>query len=184
MGILRWIATVALAGCAMTSMETVPDSDWNTVPMAERITLDTAYNADRNQAQAELRAATTAVDHARALAAVQPARKKPAASDDDARVRADALARVDVANAERAHAELVWRQRRLDEAQLRIAVVETQREVDRAHAVDRHMSGDDYQIAPYRGQLAEAQVKWYAASERSTAARADVERASADVASA
>jgi hypothetical protein len=63
-------------------------------------------------------------------------------------------------------------------------VIDTQRELDRAHAVDRNMVGDDYQVAPYRGQLAQAQVHWYATNERAAAARADVVRASADVASA
>jgi len=184
MGNLRWIAMVVVAGCATTAIETVPESDWQTVPGAERAMLDNAHATELAKAQAELRVAIALADHARAAVAAQPARHKLDASADDAHERADALARIDAAAAARARVDLVWRERRVDVAREQIALLATQRELDRAHAVDRYLVGDDYPVALYRGQLAQAQVRWYAATERADAAHADLERAMADVSSA
>jgi len=183
MGNLRWMAVVVVAGCATAGLETVPDSDWQTVPAAERVMMDNAQATEVAKAQAELRIATALRDRARAAVASQPRHKLDAAGDD-ARERADALARVETAAAGRARAELAWRERRIDVAREQLALLATQRELDRARAIDHHMEGDDYPVALYRGQLAQAQVSWYAATERADAAHADLERAMADVSSA
>jgi len=184
MGNLRWIAMVAVAGCATGGIEMVPESDWQTVPVAERTMLDNANATEVAKAQAELRVAAALAERARSAVTARPARHKLDAVGDDARERADALARVDAAAAARARAELVWRERRIDVAREQLALLDTQRELDRAHAVDRYLVGDDYPVALYRGQLAQAQVRWYAATERADAAHADLERAMADVSSA
>ena len=184
MGSLRWIAMVAVAGCATGGIEMVPDSDWQTVPVAERAMLDNANATELAKAQADLRISIALAERARTAVAAQPPRHKLDASGDAAHERADALARVDSAAAARARAELVWRERRIEVAREQVALLATQRELDRAHAVDRNMTGDDYPVALYRGQLAQAQVRWYAATERADAAHADLERAMADVSSA
>jgi hypothetical protein len=178
--LLLWIA-----GCA-EPLQIVPDSDWRTVPTAQRDTLDKQQDADLTAARAELAAASAS------LAALQRAPAPPRAAStmkfdpndawahDHARARADALARIDAAVAEMQRSDLAWRRLRVDAASARIEVVISQREVTRAQAIDHNLPGTDhYDIAPLRGQFSRIQQHWYAISNQANAAREAFERTSA-----
>jgi hypothetical protein len=104
---------------------------------------------------------------------------------DHERARTDARTRVDTAAAEAARTDAIWRQARVDTAQARFEVLVAEREVIRAHAVNRALPGDEtYDSAPVRGQFSRAQQRWYAVASRGHTARDDFERASRDLASA
>jgi hypothetical protein len=172
---------VAVAGCATTEMLVVPDSDYARVPAVERTKLDGAHVAAKARADAELNAAiAAATPHATPARTAPPAAQKPLV-DDVARA---ARTRVDAAQVDSRRAELAWRRARVEVARARIEVVDTEREHVRARAVDRHIEGDNYQVAPYRGQLARAQERWYAATARADALRAELARTGAELASA
>jgi hypothetical protein len=91
-------------------------------------------------------------------------------------------AMIEVANAsaEWQRARLDLYESRVELAASRLAVLRCSYEVERAHAVDRHLLGSDtYDSAPYRAQLAETQQRWYAADLRVNAARNALAAASA-----
>ena len=174
---------VVVAGCATTEFLAVPDSDYRGVPIGQRTTIEGANTAAKARADAELRAAIAAATPRpatpRPATPAGPLKKPPA--DDYTRA---ALARVDTAQAGARKAELAWRRARVEVARARIEVVDAEREHVRARAIDRNLVGDNYQVAPYRGQLARAQERWYAASGRADGLRAELARATAELASA
>lgn len=91
-------------------------------------------------------------------------------------------AMIEVANAsaEWQRARLSLYESRVELAASRLAVQRCSYEVERAHAVDRHLLGSDtYDSAPYRAQLAETQQRWYAADLRVNNARNALTAASA-----
>jgi hypothetical protein len=175
---------VVATGCATTEFLTVPDSDWRKLSQSDRDQIDRDSNARDTQARAELSSATAAEATARKLVAAPPPHHK-AIVDDEGRVKTDALARIDTATAQQRKADLAWRVQRVEVAKARLDVVASERELARARTIDRRMTGDDsYDVGLYRGQLAHAQEKWYAAQARAAGTRAEVERAGAEVASA
>lgn len=185
---------VVLAGCATAGFEVVPDSDWHTVPQAQRDPLDHSFDVELARAQHDVQLATAAL--ADAQRAVQPRpvmHRAPvpnadaeltAALRDHEQLKTEALGRVDAAKISWSHANLEWRKQRLAAAVAQVAVVQSEHEVQRARAIDQRLTGDDtYDVTKFRGQLAHAQETAYAASSRAAAARIALERASAEVAS-
>lgn len=180
---------LSIAACA-EPLQVVPDSDWRTVPVAQRDTLDQQYQADLTAARAELAAASAS------LAAFQKAPPTAHAASikvdpgdawarDHERGRADALARVDAAVAEVQRSDLAWRRLRVDAASARIDVVISQREVTRAQAVDHNLPGaDHYDAAPLRGQFSRTQQRWFQLNSSAGAARDAFGRAGAALAAA
>jgi hypothetical protein len=64
-------------------------------------------------------------------------------------------------------------------------VIVAQREFKRAYVIDRRMNADEsYDVPSFRGQLANAQQRWYQAEVEVAAARQDVARSAAQVAGA
>jgi hypothetical protein len=91
-------------------------------------------------------------------------------------------AMIEVANAsaEWQRARLSLYESRVELAASKLAVLRCSYEVDRAHAVDRHLLGSDtYDSSPYRAQLAETQQRWFAADLRVNHARDALAAASA-----
>jgi hypothetical protein len=186
---LRLMMLLSITACA-EPLQIVPDSDWRTVPVAQRDTLDQQYQADLAAARAELAAASAS------LAAFQKAPPTAHAAGikvdpgdawarDHERARADALARVDAAVAEVQRSDLAWRRLRVDAASARIDVVVNQREVTRAQAIDRNLPGTDhYDTAPLRGQFSRAQQRWFQLNSSASAARDAFGRAGAALAAA
>jgi len=190
-----------VAGCASEAL-VVSDSDWRQVPAAERDAVDRQLAADLASARAELAAATASLaelKRAQSTPAATPAAPhaptgaKPAVNgeepataphaQDQASLRAKA--QVDAAKATWQHADLTWRQLRVDAANARIATMGYQRELARAQAVDHNLPGTDhYDVAPVRGQFSHAQQHWHSVANAAWQARTAFEQASANLASA
>jgi hypothetical protein len=173
---------VAAIGCATTDVRTVPDKDWRTVSSSERSRLDRATTAEVARAEHELALARDEVAQARRLPAAL-AVVRQAASERDAAER-DQLARVDAANAAWARASLAWREERLRAALVRLDLVKAEREAKRAEVIDAQLRGEDsYDVAAFRGQLAQLQERFAVASDCALRSRLQFVRASADLAS-
>jgi hypothetical protein len=185
------------AGCA-SGLMTVPDADWNTVPPAQRAALDRQYETDIAAARAELADARTSLAQLRAAPPPAAEARPPAvaASDQEdpawaaAVVRYDqdttaARTRVDTAKLAAQRADLTWRQARVAAAESRLDVVARERELKRAKAIDHNLLGTDtYDGAPLRGQLSQAQKRWYADSTAEHHARGELDHAAAAVSTA
>ncbi|HET9621870.1 MAG TPA: hypothetical protein VFP84_10905 [Kofleriaceae bacterium] len=180
----------------------MPDSDWATVPAAMRTKVDRSSTADltsaRNEAAAA-RASLAELQHAppgagKPAATGAPVFVKPPTTDDAAwatevashdRARVAALSKIDTLNAAWRHADLVWRQAWVEEANDRVEMVICERELTRAQTIDRTLTeGDDYETAPLRGQFSKAQVRWYKAATAAEAARRELERSAAALSTA
>jgi hypothetical protein len=187
-----------IAGCA-SQLLVVPESDWQTVPAAQRARIDHQYETDLAAARAELAAATAGLKaptlqdpgalprpeaQAQILGTDAQGDEWKAAMRDYERATVDARTQVEAARTTWQRADLTWRQRRYDAAVTRIDVLINQRELIRAQTIDHALLGtDQYESAPLRGQFSRAQQRWYTASVAARQARAAVERASADLAS-
>jgi len=192
---LRLSLLLLIAGCAEQAL-VVPDSDWRTVPTAQRDKLDRQYEGDLATARAELAAASAnlAAFQRQPVTRGRPAQPPATRPDPDdvyavvardhEKARAEALGRVDAAIAELQRSDLAWRQLRVDAAGARIAVIISQRELTRGQAIDHNLPGTDtYDVAPLRGQFSRAQQQWYAIATKASAARDAFERASTSLAS-
>jgi hypothetical protein len=164
-----------VAGCATTTtLAAVSDSEWKRVPASERDTIERAHAKELAAADAEQRAAAAALSAAKQAARAQA--PKPAAVADATRSRS--IADIDLAKQEWLRATVTWRERRLEAAAAHVTTVWSLRELDRAHAVDRHLPSDDnYNVVEFRGQFATAQELWFRATDRATEARHELERA-------
>jgi hypothetical protein len=203
-GLRLSLLPLLIAGCA-SQLVTVPDSDWQTVPASQREAADRQHAAELAAARTELAAATAslaAVQRAQpppvaaprtATAPRTPVAAKPAAGGDEwanklraqEQARIDAAAQIEPAKAAWQRANLAWRQRRVDAASARFAVIECERELVRAQAIDHNLPGTDtYDIAPLRGQFSRAQQRWYGATTRATQARDALAQARADLSAA
>jgi hypothetical protein len=201
-GLRLWLL-LWIAGCAEQAL-LVPESDWQTVPPAQRAAIDRKYEADLAASRAELAAATKSLGElprtppppppAPAPAGARPSAPASAPSGDDPwqtamrdheHARADARGRVETTRVEAQRTDAAWRQLRFDTAQAEVDMLVAQREAIRAQAINRNLPGDDtYDSAPLRGQFSRAQQRWYAISTRARAARDAYERATTDLASA
>ncbi len=186
------------AGCASQRL-IVPDEDWQTVPAAQRTSVDRRHETELAAARAELATATEDLAAFRRshpgppapVARPAPAPAPPLARDEDSalereheRARSAALARVEADQAAWLRASFAWRELRVEAASARLEVVICERELLRARTIDRNLLGTDtYDSAPLRGQFSRAQQRWYAVSSRASQARVAFERASASVAS-
>ena len=192
---LRLSLLLLIAGCAEGAL-LVAESDWMTVPAAQRTAIDQQHEKELSAARAELLSANAhlaAMPRAPAPLPKQPPPADPALAPSDPwaellrdreRERGEARSRVEVATAELQRTDLAWRQLRVESADARLAVVISQRELVRGQAINRNMRGEDtYDTAPLRGQYSRAQQRWYAMAGRERAARDAYERASTDLAS-
>jgi len=184
---------ILFAGCT-SGLLVVPDADWQQVPPAQRAAIDRQYAADLAAARAEDTASKASLAELR-HAPPPPAEARPLVvaapdvKDADDPAWAEAVARYDKASAaartkvDAAHvaaqrADLAWREARVEVAEARLDVLVRDRELRRAHAVDRNLLGTDtYDAAPLRGQMSEAQKRWYAASSKAHHARGAYEHA-------
>jgi hypothetical protein len=187
---------VILGGCA-AGFQTVSEHDMQVVPKAEQARIDTDHSAAIARIQTEQRAAATGLAQARAALAAYHVHAKltPAAAapgDDWAdamraheQARVAALADIDAATLAWLHARVAVHEQALEHASSELAVLHCRRELARAAAVDRHLLGDDtYDTAPFRGQLASVQTRWYAAETKAADVRAALQRASTELATA
>jgi len=190
-----------IAGCAGEAL-VVSDSDWRQVPAAERDAVERQLAADLASARAELAAATASLaelKHAQSTPAATPAAPHapsgatPAANGEEPATAPHAQdpatlhakAQVEAAKATWQHADLTWRQLRVDAANALLATMGSQRELARAQAVDRNLPGNDhYDVAPLRGQYSHAQQHWHSVASAAAQARTAFEQASATLASA
>jgi hypothetical protein len=176
---------------------TVSEHDMTVVPKTEQAKIDSDQHAEVLRIQTEQRTASTALAEARkALAAhrvhAQPPVAKAAPGDDWAdavrtydQTRAAALADIEAATVAWLHARIAMHEQELEHATSELAVMHCRRELSRAYAVNRHLLGDDtYDSAPFRGQLASVQTRWYSAELRGADTRAALQRASTQLASA
>ncbi len=188
------LLVLGAVGCA-TSYVVVPDTEWKTVPLAERAQLDKEHAAEVARADAERDAARIALTKARAEAAprlVVAAQVTAASGDEWATAmqaydqqKRVAVATVNAATAEWQAARIAFHERRVELADANARVLASSFEVTRATAVDRHRLGfDTYDAAEFRGQLAQTQESWYQAETRATAARQALVAASAKLAAA
>jgi hypothetical protein len=198
--VVGWIAC-AVGGCAAERL-TVPEADWSTVPAPLRTKVDRSTDAELTGARAEATAAAASLAE---LQRTSPAASKPAVTGkpvfvkppttDDAewatevaahdRARVTALTQIDTTNAAWRRADLAWRQRWVEAAHDRLEMVICERELTRAQTIDRGLLGEDtYETAPLRGQFSHAQVRWYKAQGEADAARNELERTAAALASA
>jgi len=189
---------ILFAGCA-SGLLVVPDTDWQQVPPAQRAALDRQYAADLAAARAEDAAAKASLAElghpppppAEARPPTAPPPDPRAVKDADDPEWAEAVARydkasaaarakVDAAQLASQRADRAWREARVEVAEARLDVLVRDRELRRARAVDRNLLGTDtYDSAPLRGQMSEAQKRWYAASSKAQHARGDYEHAAA-----
>lgn len=188
---------ILFAGCA-SGLLVVPDADWQQVPPAQRAALDRQYAADLAAARAEDAAAKASLAELRHAPPPAAEARPPAvaSADPDDAEWAEAVARydkastaartkVDAARAAAAHADLAWREARVEAAAAQLDVIVRERELKRARAIDHNLLGTDtYDAAPLRGQMSEAQKRWYAASTRAHHARGDYEHAVAALSTA
>jgi hypothetical protein len=188
------VAVVAAAAACAPGFTRVSEKQWQTVPPAERDAIDRTTGAELARARAELAAAT------KALAAAEAAAKAPVApiaagaapgtvADDEAvgkheQFKRAAIARVVTAKAAWLQASLAWRKQRLEAATAWLALVTAERELIRASAVDRRSSSLDFDLANYRGQLGNAQARYYLATTRTDEARIALHHAGTDLAAA
>ncbi|HEY6180374.1 MAG TPA: hypothetical protein VIX73_38290, partial [Kofleriaceae bacterium] len=192
---LRLSLLLLIAGCAEGALF-VEESDWMTVPAAQRTAIDQQHEKELTAARAELLSANASLAAMPRTPAPLPKATPPAdpalASNDPwaemlrdrERARGEARSRVEVATAELQRTDLAWRQLRVESADARLAVVISQRELVRGQAINRNMRGEDsYDTAPLRGQFSRAQQRWYAVAMRERAARNAYEHASTDLAS-
>jgi len=182
-----------VAGCS-TGFQTVPVDQWRTVPVAQRDTMERSAAAETVAADRELQAATAALAAAQHVsrAARHGGATATAEGDwgaalrDHEQTKRGRLAEIDGATAAWQRADLVWKQQRRDAAIARIEVVRCQREYDRAKAIDRNLLGEDNfeDLPAFRGQLARAQVRYYALASGVAQSRQTTELATAKLASA
>ena len=191
-----------MAGCASERL-LVPEKDWQTVPTAQRASVDRRHAADLAAAHAELTAANAELAafrrvHPGAGAGAGPAAPPRAigaprpsgdvwddAVRDHEQARRAAFARVEADKATWLRTDLAWRELHVATASARVEVVVCEREMIRARTIDRSLLGtDSYDSAPVRGQFSRAQQRWYALSNQANQARDAFERASASLASA
>jgi hypothetical protein len=176
------VAAAALAtGCAAESgMRTVEHARWQAVPEAERAPADRAIEEALAAARAQEAAAIAAVaDVQRALAApvVRPAVDAGGSwltrTLEGTQPKVSALARIERARRAALAAELTWNQQRAAAAAAKIAMIEADRELQRATVIDDRAIHDEdrYDVTPFRGQLAHAQVRWFALDDQVAAAR-------------
>jgi hypothetical protein len=190
------ILVLVSVGCG-AGLATVSEHDMQVVPKAEQAKIDHDQSAELTRIQTEQRTASKAIGDARsALAAhrghAQPVVATAAPGDDWAEAmrahdhaRTVALAEIDAATVAWLHARIAVHEQELEHATSELAVLHCRRELSRAYAVDRHLLGDDtYDTAPFRGQLASVQTRWYAAELRGSDARAALQRASTQLATA
>jgi hypothetical protein len=195
-----------IAGCAAQSL-VVEDSDWQTVPAAQREEVERRHEANLAAARAEITTASAS------LAALQRSQSKPAAaapaaptappapttptpadpgeneeaaaSREHEQARANAVAQIEEAKAAWQRADLTWQRLRVDAAHARLAAVVQERELVRAQLVDRNLVGTDrYDVAPLRGQFSRAQQRWHSAVNAAKQAREVLVQASATLTSA
>jgi len=190
---LRTLLVLGLTGCA-AGFTTVPETEWQTVPARERATIDGAAQTEVARLQAELASATLAVTEARRALAIRPAAHTiaPAAAPGDDwadAVRAHerdlvtARTQIDAATTAWLSARLAWHQHRVELVTAQLAVARCEHQLVRARAVDHHLLGTDtYDTAPFRGQIADAQTRWYAAETSTGEARVALDRASSNLA--
>jgi hypothetical protein len=176
---------------------TVSDHDLKVVPQTEQTKINQDQTAEVARIQTEQRTAATALAEARKALAAHHARPQPvvakAAPGDEwadamhahEKARAAALADIDAATVAWLRARIAVHEQEVEHARSELAVMHCRRELSRAYAVNRHLLGDDtYDTAPFRGQLASVQTRWYSAELRSTDARVELQRASTELASA
>ncbi len=144
------------------------------MPAAERASLDRAHDAKVAQTEGELYAIVLATAEDRrmlALPAVHHPDVTPAAPGDSwaaaiegqERRKAAAITQIDSATVAVRRADLAWRELRGEFLTAQLEVLRSERELERAKAIDHHLLGSDtYDTAGYRGQLAKAQAKWFA----------------------
>lgn len=170
---------LVVGGCATTAMIQVPQSDWRLVPEKQRVELDKQLDHELVLARAELHAAELGLA---ATKKVPPPTKHPVTGDPE---RAAAAAQIDTLQAQHFKALVDWNRYRRDAASARIEVIGYERELARAKAVDHSLPvGESYDTAPYRGQLAEAQQRWYVSEGAANQAREQLESTGAHIASA
>jgi hypothetical protein len=202
LGLRLSLLPLLIAGCA-SQLVTVPESDWQTVPAPQREAVDRQLAADVTAANTELTAAKAglaAMQRSQPAPAAAPrtaprtpvAAKRAAGGDEWAntlhaqeQARIDAAAQVESAKAAWQRADLAWRQRRVDAAKARFAVLECERELVHAQTIEHNLPGTDtYDIAPLRGQFSQAQQRWYGVANKARQARAALEQASASLSTA
>lgn len=188
------LVALVLTGCA--GFTSVPLADWQTVPAAERAALDRAHDAKVAETEGELYAIILATAEDRrllALPAVHRADIAPAAPGDSwaaaiagqEQRKAEAIAQIDSATVAVHRADLAWRELRAELLTEQLDVLRSEREVERAKAIDHHLLGTDtYDGAEYRGQLAKAQARWFAIEPQVEAALAVRGRTSGELAGA
>jgi hypothetical protein len=151
------------------------------VPQLERAVIDHPYDVEISRAQADVRAATTALAEAqRAMQARVAIRRAqpPSGGEIDDHFKSDAIARIDIAKTAWLHANLAWRQERLEAANAHVLLVTCEHELGKARVLDQHLTGNDtYDLPLYRGQLASVQEREYRATTRAVQARDGLERA-------
>ncbi len=175
-----------IAGCAEQAL-VVPASDWTIVPAERRAAIDKQHDADLTAARAELAAASASLAALPSATAGPPAAPRPVASAPEARgrepARLTALGRIRAAEAEVLRRDRERRTLRVEAARARITMIEGQRELVRAQAVNRALPGDEtYDSAPLRGQFSRAQQRWYALSAQARAAHDAFNHAGTDLA--
>jgi hypothetical protein len=196
LGLRFALLPLLIAGCASQAL-VVPDSDWQTVPAAQRTSIDHQHEADLAAARTELTAASASLAELRrsppppaASTAPKPAptAPKPAAGGDEwatalrahERAKVEAIAQIEANKAAWQRADLTWRQLRVDAAKARIEMIVSERELIRAQAIDHNMVGNDtYNVAPLRGQFSKAQQRWHNVANAAKEAHEVFMRASA-----
>jgi hypothetical protein len=171
---------VVVAGCATTGMQRVPDADWRAMSAADRDAVDKVTTAETTRARVSLQRATDALADAKRKQASKPP-THALATDPDTR---EQLARVDAAAAAWSRANVAWCEDRLEAARVQIDLAAAEQEARRAETIDQHMrGGDTYDVATYRGQLADAQLRYNEAAQRAAHSRIALVWAAADLAS-
>src|SRR5262245_27760871 len=158
------LVCIVATGC-MTGMKTVSDSDWRTVPQAERDKMDKIYAKDLVRAQAEDRSAVAAYEAAQKAPASKPIARRPAAGEDNERAKAEVLADIDAQQAALREATVAWRKHRMEAAHVDVERIRMMRELARARAVDAHTKGvDAYNTIDFQYQWADANESWWKAN--------------------
>ena len=176
-GLILGLSFVMAAGCGAARMQTVAEARWQTVPQGERDSIDKPRQDDLSKANGEVMTAQRELDKARQP---QPSLGKP--KDP---MYGYALGKVDASRAAWQRANITWREQRLDAARAHIAVIQCDRELARAEAVDFH-AGDDngMDTTPYHAQLNNARDAWFRAQDRVALARKALDQAGEALANA
>jgi hypothetical protein len=192
------VLVIAFTGCA-SAPPIVPASDWECVSPHPRATIDATSATELAHAQAEVAVAQAELATARRAVhpVVTPAPatvKTPAMAvdaiwapvmADQARRKADAIARIHGASDTWVAARLAWNEQHVRAAVAHVAVVEAQIQLARASYIDRHLDASEtYETAPFRAELARVQQPYYSALQGEAAANAKLVDASAKIASA